>query len=156
MRTPKTAKPATAETANGLQDFEPLGLLVRDYVKPNPNSAQATLIRIVLVVTPASRAGYFETRIPVEPEPLVVSRQPMLDGARALISRGYDANDTLEIYRPGATSWDLRAPLRLAARLDVAETPYGPKFVRHRPPAEGCLNRIRSTVDTFLVRWGAA
>jgi hypothetical protein len=39
----------------------------------------------------------------------------------------------------------LRAPLQIAAQLDVAETPFGPKFVRHRRPIEGCVDCNRST-----------
>jgi hypothetical protein len=41
---------------------------------------------------------------------------------------------------------NLRAPLQIAAQLNVAETPFGPKFVRQRRPIEGRVDCNRSTV----------
>jgi hypothetical protein len=103
---------------------------------------------LTLIITPAPRsAGRYEAR--GEDRVWRVSRTPFLDAARALIAAGHDADAFLEMCRPGASSWDLRAPLQIAAKLDVAETPFGPKFVRHRRPIEGCVECNRSTARAF-------
>jgi hypothetical protein len=41
------------------------------------------------------------------------------------------------------------APFLVATQLDVAETPFGPKFIRHRRPIEGCVDCNGSTVRAF-------
>jgi hypothetical protein len=50
------------------------------------------------------------------------SRQPFLDAARVLIAAGYDPENWLEGWRPGATAFELRARLGIAAGLTVDET----------------------------------
>jgi hypothetical protein len=101
---------------------------------------------LTLIITPAPRsAGRYEAHLDGEDHVWCVSRMPFLDAARALIAAGHDANAILEMYRLGASSWDLRAPLLVAAQLDVAETPFGPKFVRRRWPIEACVDCNRST-----------
>ena len=108
------------------------------------------LVPLKIVVAPAPRgAGRYEARLDGDDRVWCVSRTPFLDAARALIAAGHDANAILEMCRPGASSWDLRAPLQIAAQLDVAETPFGPKFVRHRRPIEGCVDCNRSTARAF-------
>ena len=103
-------------------------------------------VPLKIVVAPSPRgAGRFEARLDGEDRVWCVSRMPFLDAARALIAAGHDADAILEMCRPGASSWDLRAPLQIAAQLDVAETPFGPKFVRHRRPIEPCVDCNRST-----------
>ena len=104
------------------------------------------LVPLKIVVAPASRgAGSYEARLDGEDHVWCVSRMPFLDAARALIAAGHDADAILEMCRPGTSSWDLRAPLQIAAQLDVAETPSGPKFVGHRRPIQGCMDCNRST-----------
>jgi hypothetical protein len=106
--------------------------------------------RLTLIIAPASRgAGRYEARIDGDDRVLCISRAPFFDAARALIAAGHDADAILEMCRPGASSWDLRAPLQIAAQLDVAETPFGPKFIRHRRPIEGCVDCNRSTARAF-------
>jgi hypothetical protein len=50
------------------------------------------------------------------------SRQAFLDSARTLISAGCDPDIWLEGWRPGSTSFDLRARLGIAGGLTVDET----------------------------------
>ena len=101
---------------------------------------------LTLIITPAPRsAGRYEVRLDGEDRVWCVSRMPFLDAARALIAAGHDADAILEMYQSDASSWDLRAPLLVAAQLNVADTPFGPKFVRHRRPIEGCVDCNRST-----------
>ena len=108
------------------------------------------LLPLKIVVAPSPRgAGRFEARLDGEDRVWCVSRMPFLDAARALIAAGHDADAILEMCRPGASSWDLRAPLQIAAQLDVAETPFGPKFVRRRWPIEACVDCNRSTARAF-------
>ena len=103
-----------------------------------------------LIITPAPHgAGRYQAHLDGDDRVLCISRAPLLDAARALIAAGHDADAILEMYRPGVSSWDLRAPLLVAAQLDVAETPFGPKFVRHRRPIEGCVDCNRSTARAF-------
>jgi hypothetical protein len=110
----------------------------------------SSVASLIAVATPAPRgAGRFEVRLDGKDRVWCVSRMPFLDAARALIAAGHDADAILEMYRLGASSWDLRAPLLVAAQLDVAETPFGPKFVRHRRPVEGSVDCIRSTARAF-------
>ena len=104
------------------------------------------LVPLKIVVAPDPRgAGRYEARLDGEDRVWCVSRMPFLDAARALIAAGHDADAILEMYRPDASSWDLRAPLQIAAQLDVAETPFGPKFVRRRQPIERRVDCNRST-----------
>ena len=110
----------------------------------------SSVASLIAVATPSPRgAGRYEARLDGEDRVWCVSRVPFLDAARALIAAGHDADAILEMCRPGASSWDLRAPLQIAAQLDVAETPFGPKFVRHRRPIEGCVDCNRSTARAF-------
>ena len=53
---------------------------------------------------------------------LGASRQPFLDAARVLIAAGYDPENWLEGWRPGATAFALRARLGIAAGRTVDET----------------------------------
>jgi hypothetical protein len=71
---------------------------------------------------------------------------PFLDAARALITAGHDADAILEMYRPDASSWELARTAPNCCQLNVAETPFGPKFVRHRLPIEGSVDCNRLTV----------
>ena len=99
------------------------------------------LVPLKIVVAPSPRgAGRFEARLDGEDRVWCVSKMPFLDAARALIAAGHDADAILEMCRPGASSYALRAPLKIAAQLDVAETPFGPKFVRRRWPIEACVD----------------
>ena len=108
------------------------------------------LVPLKIVVVPAPRgAGRYEVRLDGNDRVWCISRVPFLDAARALIAAGHDADAILEMCRPGASSWGLRAPLQIAAQLDVAETPFGPKFVRRRRPIEGCVDCNRSTARAF-------
>jgi hypothetical protein len=103
-------------------------------------------LTLTLIITPALRGvGRYQAYLDSDDSVLCVSRAPFLDAARLLIATGHDADAILEMCRPGASSWDLRAPLQIAAQLDVAETPFGPKFVRRRWPIEACVDCNRST-----------
>jgi len=72
---------------------------------------------LALTINPAPRsAGRYEARLDGNDRVLCISRAPFLDAARALIAAGHDENTILEMYRLGASSWDLRAPLLVAAQ----------------------------------------
>jgi hypothetical protein len=105
----------------------------QDATRENRLPDRASTLTLIIIPAPRS-AGRYEARLDGEDRVRRVSRMPFLDAARALIAAGHDADAILETCRPGASSWDLRAPLQIAAQLDVAETPFGPKFVRHRRP----------------------
>jgi hypothetical protein len=60
------------------------------------------------------------------------SRQPFLDGARALLREGYPPGIIIEAWRSGGSSWDLRSTIAAAAKLDVKEGPC--RFVFHQEP----------------------
>jgi hypothetical protein len=87
---------------------------------------------------------------------LCVSRQPFVDSARILIGEGHGLDAILEMRRHSAPSWDMRATVGMAAQLDVAETPYGPKFVRHRPPVKPGEDCNRSAARAFAGQAGVS
>ncbi len=55
------------------------------------------------------------------------SRQPFCDAARRLLDLGYDPTIAFQMWRPGAASWDLCAPLWALAKVAVKHS----RFVRH-------------------------
>jgi hypothetical protein len=70
---------------------------------------------------------------------VAASRQPLLDGARALLELGYDLNATVVMRHAGSTIDSLRTKIGDAARLTVEECSDGrPRFRSFRPrPSEG-------------------
>jgi hypothetical protein len=80
-------------------------------------------------------AGVFEAKLG---ETIICrSRQPFVDGARALLAMGYDPEMVL-VMRHATTGTDaLKAKLRVAAKLTVDES--GPHIRRWKamPPREG-------------------
>jgi hypothetical protein len=78
-----------------------------------------------------------------------LSSQPFLDSARVLIEQGHPADTLLVMRHAGSPEAALSAPLAIASQLDVAETPYGPKLVRHRSSMERPADRTGSTVEAF-------
>ena len=58
--------------------------------QPVPVKATDCPPQIVITVTPDQRPGRYKAYIETEPNPLCVSRQPFLDGARKLLARGHD------------------------------------------------------------------
>ncbi len=69
---------------------------------------------------PVDRRGRYRAEL-ADGAALVVSRQPFLDGARALISAGYSPEAMLVGWRKGSACWALRARLGDAAKLTVDE-----------------------------------
>ena len=69
-------------------------------------------------------------------------RQPFLDAARVLIAAGYDPDNWLEGWRPGATAFALRARLGIAAGLTVDETKT--VFAKWKPFS---LSAVASSID---------
>ena len=87
---------------------------------------------IVIVINSVGR-GRFRARL----DGCVIvaaSAQPFLDSARILIAKGCDPGAVLEMRRAGSTAFDLRGPLRVAARLELKEGPL--RFVRHQDGPE--------------------
>jgi hypothetical protein len=97
---------------------------------------------IVIVVEPVGHRGCFLARLD-ERVIVAASSTPFFDAARILIARGYDPGVVLEMRRVGSTAFDLRGPLRVAARLDVKDA----KFVKHRPHPDGHGKADASLVD---------
>jgi hypothetical protein len=87
------------------------------------------VVDLTIIVTPTGRrSGHFDARLEGGCVIVKASRQPFLDAARALIGRGADPSIILEMWHDGAVQCALRAPLGVAAALDVRETPNGPAF----------------------------
>jgi hypothetical protein len=132
------------------------GSIVNRLSETHDDSAHQDLIQrstIAIVVEPIDCQGHFSAQLADSGRIIVASsRQPLLDSARALLNAGLPASVRIELWHRGADAWALRAPLRVAAGLNVAETPYGPKFVRHRPPAEPGADRNRSSASAFSGR----
>jgi hypothetical protein len=77
--------------------------------------------QIVITVTPDTSPGRYRAYVEAEREPLCVSRQSFLDGARKLLARGHDPRTMLVMRWVGAEDWALRGSLGLAAKLTVDE-----------------------------------
>lgn len=87
--------------------------------------------QIVITVTPDNRRGRYRAYVEAEQEPLCVSRQPFLDGARKLLGRGHDRRTMLVMRWAGAKEWALRGPLGAAAKLTVDE--HNGTFAKWKP-----------------------
>src|SRR5262245_9013232 len=61
---------------------------------------------------------------------LCTSRQPLLDGARALQALGYPADALVRTRWQGAAHWSLRAPVGQAAQLRGGEEDVGGLRIR--------------------------
>jgi hypothetical protein len=100
---------------------------------------------VTVFVAPVGRGLYSATNLGGR-KIVAASRTPLLAAARILLAEGMPPATVIEMRRTGAVTWDLRAPIGVAAGLDVREGPYGPKFVRYREPHEGAVDCIKSTV----------
>jgi hypothetical protein len=91
--------------------------------------AASRLTAVLIIIEPVGHRGRFRARL-VGGGRIISrsSRQPFLDAARVLVAEGHSPCAVLETRRPGASDWDLRAPLFVAAAFDVRETPNGPAF----------------------------
>ena len=82
------------------------------------------------------RCGVFEVRS--DGRLLCRSRQPLCDGARALLLDA-PADTIVSVRHVGADHVALTATIAAAAALDVEETAHGPKFRRHRKAPRSAL-----------------
>lgn len=63
---------------------------------------------------------------------LCSTRTPLLSATRVLLQEGHDPASTVFTTRKGETSWSLKAPLGVAAKLTVRENDSaGPTFVAY-------------------------
>jgi hypothetical protein len=90
----------------------------------------------VIVVRPARSAGRYAATLQGEAWPLVQSRAPFLDAARALLARGFAGDDVLVMRWGDANGVDsLKAQLRTAARFAVQERSASSPSLRFAPYA---------------------
>jgi hypothetical protein len=116
-----------SDDAQGAKKFLP----ARSDNKPAPVDATDCPTQIVITVTPDKRHGRYRAYVEAEQEPLCVSRQPFLDGARKLLARGHDRRTVLVMRWAGAKEWALRGPLGAAAKLTVDE--HNGTFAKWKP-----------------------
>jgi hypothetical protein len=94
---------------------------------------------VVIVVALVGRRGRFRAEIAGR---VIVasSKQPVLDGARVLISEGYAPDIVLEMWHANATAFALRSTIGAAGKLTVDDSGT-PRFRRWKPflPREGSL-----------------
>jgi hypothetical protein len=91
---------------------------------------------IVLVIKPAPKPARFLGYVGAEV--IVRSRQPFLDGARALLARGYDPATPYNMrHANSATTSFVTTTIERAARLSVADADRT-RFQKHLP-FEGLL-----------------
>jgi hypothetical protein len=74
--------------------------------------------------------GLYEARLEGETERLVVSRMPLFASARALLKRGIDPNERLEMWREGKSSLDIGGIIGPLAKLTVEEGQRGGPTLR--------------------------
>jgi hypothetical protein len=87
--------------------------------------------QILITVALDTRPGRYRSYVEAEQEPLCVSRQPFLDGARKLLARGHDPQTMLIMRWAGAKDWALRGPLGVAAKLTVDD--HNGTFAKWKP-----------------------
>jgi hypothetical protein len=104
---------------------------------------------IVITVAPDKRPGRYRAYVGTEQEPLCVSRQPFLDGARKLLARGHDRRTILVMRWAGAKECALRGPLEAAAKLTVDE--HNGTFAKWKPLSRSAVRpRIAKSADPVL------
>jgi hypothetical protein len=84
-------------------------------------------MRIYLVVAP-TRAGMFEARI--EGRLICISRQPLLDVARALLAEGFAPETYLVMRHVGSAHDSLSTSIGAAAQLTVEHSVHGKPVLR--------------------------
>jgi hypothetical protein len=114
----------------------------KSYRPKAPQDDEAALATIKIILQPVNRRGQWSASLPDGTVLVASSRQPFLEAARALIAAGYDAEASLEGWRPGATAFALRARLGVAARLTVDESKT--RFAAWKPlPLSAVSSSIR-------------
>jgi hypothetical protein len=120
MVTSKRLEPAAVTTASELQIIEQFGLVlgIQDIaaLKALRAADQHTIF-----TNPVSR-GRAVVRYETATEVLLVSRQPLLDTARLLLSLGCKPDAVIARRRAGGDADDMRAPIGAAAQCTVDET----------------------------------
>ncbi len=71
----------------------------------------------------------------------------LLESAFVSLAEGYDPAVRLEMFHEGAAEFALGAHLGLAARLDLANTVYGPAFRCDSVAAQGAVERPRRRLN---------
>jgi hypothetical protein len=89
---------------------------------------------MLIYVEEIKRSGRYKAMLADGTVLLKSSRQPFLDGARALLAQGIDPETVLVMARRGTGSESLRARVGDAAKLAVREDDrVGPRFVKWKP-----------------------
>lgn len=84
-----------------------------------------------IIVIPAGRHGRFTAFHGANGARICCSRQPLLDSARILLSRGHPPTDTIAMRHHGSAHDAMTATLGDAAKWTVQEDrKFGPRFVR--------------------------
>jgi hypothetical protein len=105
--------------------------------------------RIVITVISNTGPGRYRAYVEPEREPLCVSRQPFLDGARKLLAGGHNPHAMLVMRWAGAKGWALRGPLGAAAKLTVDE--HNGVFAKWKPLSRSAVPpQIAKSADQVL------
>lgn len=108
------------------------------------------MIRIIASLVSQDRRGiYFSAALEDGTQLCQATRQPIFDGARALIARGYDPETKVTLrYVRSETDSFLPVSLKKAARFAATEDENGTRFRKHRPAMEnGPLAAISTSDD---------
>jgi hypothetical protein len=96
------------------------------------SSPAASSVAVIVIAAIHTRPGYYTARC--DGRLLCRSRQPLLDGARALLESGYSADSIVVMRSVGSTVDRLRSTIVAAARLTVKEPDRGaPHFAKWKP-----------------------
>jgi hypothetical protein len=81
-----------------------------------------TADNLTVILEPVDRHGRSRASLPDGTILVESSRQPFLEAARVLMAAGHSPDSWLEGWRPGSSTWALRARLGIAAGLTVDES----------------------------------
>jgi hypothetical protein len=151
----KKKNPAAVATASGGGGFDLAERQIRPVANPERPRLQGQHLDPPIRIDVAPTESGRKWRATFDGKVLCTSASPLITSARLLVANGVDPNRTIEMWHQHADAWALRALLRVAAGMDVAETPFGPKFVRYRPPTKGGVDCIKSTARAISASEGA-
>jgi hypothetical protein len=109
------------------------------------------LQEVSITIAPHGKHGKFAASLP-NGERLVISVQPFIASARALLARGHDPETTLLMRHAGSETLALRGRIGAAALLEVEESGSGLRLRKaSRTPGSRCRAALDRGVEPLVL-----